>query len=167
MGNIILIGMMGSGKSTIAHALTYKDYDVIDTDVDIEEGFGQSIADIFESFGEDFFRDMETDYLKGISSLHNNIISTGGGMILRAENCEYLKSMGPVIYLKGSVDTLYNRLVNNKSTRPLLNDDSLNERLKILLEERTHIYEGLADIVITVDEKSVDEICEELYRKLS
>jgi len=110
MTNIILIGMMGSGKSTLSHQLTKATgYKIIDCDDLIEIQENLLIKEIFTLYGEKHFRKLESNFLNDFSD-NECILSTGGGMILSAENRIRLKSLGTVFYLSGSVDTLYNRL---------------------------------------------------------
>lgn len=163
MTNISLIGMMGSGKSTLSHHLSVMTgYKVIDTDDLIEKNESLSIKEIFAIHHEKYFRELELNLLKK-SKFSESIISTGGGLITQTSNCRQLKKMGCVIYLKGSIDTLYNRLNNQIDNRPLLDKQVLMSQLESLLDARETIYETTADLIVSIDSKSVDEICKEIY----
>jgi len=163
MNNIILIGMMGSGKSTLSHQLSdLTGYKIVDCDDLIEEQENLLIKEIFSLYGEDHFRKLESNFLKKFSS-SNCIISTGGGMILSSDNRLRLNSLGTVIYLSGSVDTLYNRLLDQTSERPLLEREALRNQLSGLLEKRSSLYHDASDYVISIDSKTSEEVCTEIY----
>ena len=120
--NIVLVGFMGSGKSTLGRVLHQRlSYPFIDTDETIEQQEGKSITDIFANDGEEAFRDLETQLLHKMldDKLNKHLISTGGGMILRSENRELLRQLGFVVWLSCSVEESYERTVRNNS-RPLL-----------------------------------------------
>lgn len=166
MNNIILIGMMGSGKSTIAKALRVKlAYDVFDTDDAIEKKTGNTISEIFKAKGEVYFRQLENTMCKGLG-LHNNIISTGGGIILNSENVKLLKEKGPIIYLSGTIDTLLNRLINETENRPLISKNELQQQLTNILNNRKELYENAADIIVKIDDKDIDTISNEIIMNL-
>ena len=156
--NIILIGMMGSGKSTLGRQLS-KIYNLkfIDTDEAIEKEVGLSIAEIFQAHGEKYFRNLEKGYLDQLD-VNNHIISSGGGIILSASNRQRLKAIGHVVYLKTSVDVLYKRLKKDLQSRPLLESSSLKEKLNDLIIQRQDFYESTADDIINTDEMSEKEV---------
>ncbi len=163
MANIILIGMMGSGKSTLSHQLYKKTGShIIDTDDIIEKDSGMSIGDIFDLYGENHFRGLETSLLRNLSC-DQSIISTGGGMVLSEVNRGFLKSLGHVFYLSGSVETLYNRLISQTENRPLLDPVALQTQLSGLLLKRELLYKDAADYIISIDSKSAEEIVSEIY----
>lgn len=167
--NIILTGYMGSGKTTIGKAIAEKySMQFIDTDQLIEEKAGKAISKIFEDSGEKAFRDMETELLKELrmKSISNCVISTGGGIVQRKENCDLLKEIGEVIYLEADSNTLYER-VKNDDTRPLLKDagDELKDRIDTMLSKRNGFYTLSADRVISTSGKSIEEIVKEVYIK--
>lgn len=122
MNNIILVGYMGCGKTTVGkNVAKNKSFTFIDTDEMIEKQQGKKISEIFDKNGEAAFRDMETEYLKQLlgSNQENLVISTGGGMAVREENRKLLAKLGRVIYLKVSPEVVYDRLKTD-TTRPLL-----------------------------------------------
>ena len=158
--NIILAGMPGSGKSTVARILGKKlGFSVVDTDELIVEKYG-AISDIFEKFGEECFRNFETQVVKGVASFDNQVISTGGGCLLREENRALLKSCGKIIFLRTQIQTLSSRLTGDTS-RPLLKGD-MKSRLEKLIAERTPIYENCADVIIDTDKFAPEEVADKI-----
>lgn len=165
--NIVLCGMMGAGKTTVALALAGRTgRKRLDTDEEIVKSHGK-ISDIFAQFGEKYFRDLETQTVKELVQADNLIISVGGGLVLRAENVELLKKTGKIVYLRASLDTLTERLQGD-TARPLLQDEKedLQSKIAQLLTARSPIYEQAADLVVDVDSKTPDEIAQELLEKL-
>lgn len=163
--NIILIGFMGSGKTTIGTALAKQlEYQFLDTDAFIVEKEGVSINTIFAEHGEEYFRNIETKTLEEMEeTVEKTILSTGGGLPLRECNGVILKRLGFVVFLKVQKDTVLKRLKGD-TTRPLLKGDNVEEKVENLLEYRNPIYEYTAHIVIETDGKSVKEISEEIIR---
>ena len=165
--NIILIGFMGSGKTSVGLKLSYRlKTPVEDTDKLIELRENRSISQIFAEDGEACFREMETSLLKEIAGRkYGRIISLGGGTPIKPENRELIKKCGTVVYLRSRPETVYGRLKND-SGRPLLQCENPLERIRNLMEERKSAYEECADIIIDVDDRSMDEVLEELTEKL-
>ena len=158
--NIILAGMPGCGKSTVARILGKKlNFRVVDTDELIGEKYGV-ISEIFEKFGEECFRNFETQVVKEIVTLNDLVVSTGGGCLLREENRTLFKSCGKIVFLRTGIETLSQRLQGDTS-RPLLKGD-LQNRLQTLMRERAPIYENSADIVIDTDGISPEEVAEKI-----
>lgn len=165
--NIVLIGFMGSGKSSVGKLLADKlGYSFRDADEMIESEEGTAIQKIFSIHGEEFFRNLETALLLTVKDdLEKAVLSTGGGMVLREKNRELLSMMGHVIYLQASSDTIMNRLTGD-TTRPLLAGDNFRDRTETLLACRAPIYESAADIIINTDGKSIEEIAEEILGQM-
>lgn len=163
MEHVILIGFMGSGKSTVGFRLSYKlKKCLIDTDKLIEEREKMRISEMFAEKGEAYFRQKETECLKSMfHELGSRIISLGGGTPIREENREIIKKLGKVIYLKASPDTIYQR-VKHDTSRPLLQCEDPKGRIEALLKERNPIYESVADIIIHVDGKEMKEVVQEI-----
>lgn len=161
--NIILCGMMGAGKTTIgikiAEITSLRWYD---TDGLIVDKYGK-ISDIFEYYGEVYFRKIETGIVKELAQKDGLIISTGGGLVLKKENNELLQKNGKIVFLRATIDTLAKRL-NVDGTRPLLENstEGIRDRLSRLLEERSPIYQQVADYVVDVDGKTPEEIAKEI-----
>lgn len=165
MGNVILIGFMGSGKTTVGFRLSYRlRKPVIDTDKEIEREEQRSIAEIFAREGEAYFRDRETMCLqKLLRTVKEQIISVGGGLPLREENRKLLRELGQVFYLQASAETIYER-VRNDTTRPLLQGDDPQGKIRIMLAERDGYYRDAADVVVNVDGKSFEQILDEIEK---
>jgi shikimate kinase len=161
--NIILIGYMGSGKTSIGERLAKKmTYQFRDADQMLERKAGDTINHIFAVHGEEYFRNMETDLLKElVVALENTVLSTGGGMPLREQNSKLLKELGYVVFLKTSKGTTLQRLKGD-TTRPLLQGDDLEKKVERMLEVRTPVYEKTAHKIIVTDGRSLDELVNQI-----
>lgn len=128
--NIILTGFMATGKSKIGKCLAnILGFSFIDTDELIEIKENKTINTIFSEYGEEYFRDLETEVAKDVSVFDNTVISTGGGMVLRKGNLLYLRNNGVVVNLSADFSVIEKRLSHASSTRPLLKNASINEVL--------------------------------------
>ena len=164
--NIVLIGFMGAGKSTISEFLkTAFAMDVIEMDQIIAQRQGMSISDIFETYGEQYFRDLETNLLIEMQSRSNVVISCGGGTPMRECNVVEMKKNGRVVLLTAKPETILDRVKNNHD-RPLIENNKTVPFIADLMEKRRAKYEAAADIVIETDGKSELEICEEMIHRL-
>lgn len=166
--NIILEGFMGSGKSAVSALLADElSMELVDTDEIIEETEGCTINEIFEKEGEKAFRDMETDLLEAITGDHwrEFVISLGGGMPVREENRRLLRKAGKIVFLKASPETIYER-VKGDDKRPLLRCEDPLSKIKELMASRMEAYEDAADIVVDTDNKTVQEVVNEIVDKL-
>lgn len=163
MKNIILIGYMGSGKSTVAWELHRRNHmEIVDTDSGIVQEQGKTINEIFAEDGEAAFRDLETDFLKRLAEKKSScILSTGGGMPVRKENRALLKKLGTVFFLRAETDTILER-VKHDTARPLLRDNDRRTKIETMLKDRTPLYEEAADHIIVTDNKTVEEIAGEI-----
>ncbi len=159
MGNVILIGFMGCGKTTVGLKLSYRlRQSVIDTDKEIEKEEKRAISDIFAAEGEAYFRQRETACLeKLLQTAKDKIISVGGGLPMREENRKLLKQIGKVVYLRATPETIYNRLKYD-TTRPLLQGDDPEGKIKELMAKRDPFYEQAADVIIDVDGRDFEQI---------
>ena len=168
MDNIILIGFMGSGKSTVGIKLSYRlRHAMEDTDKLIEKEEGRTISEIFATDGEAYFRNLETECLKKlIQTANQKIISVGGGLPIREENHALLKKLGTVVYLRAKAETIYER-VKHDTSRPLLQGDDPKGKIKTLMAQRADIYEKASDVIIDVDDKDFDTIIDEIVRAVS
>ena len=164
--NIVLIGFMGAGKTSISEYLkTLFAMDVVEMDQIIAEREGMSIPDIFEVHGEQYFRDLETNLLIEMQSKKNVVISCGGGTPLRECNVVEMKKNGRVVLLTASPETIFDR-VKDSHDRPVIENNKNVPFIADLMEKRRAKYEAAADIVINTDGKSLIEVCEELVQKL-
>ena len=162
---LVLYGMMGVGKTTVGRKIAeLLGYGWYDTDDLIVNQYGQ-ISEIFEYYGEQYFRRLETDIIKELFNRDGVIISTGGGLVLEKENAEFLKDKGIMVFLRANVETLTDRLKADTG-RPLLQGsaENLQTKLSKLLEQRTPIYELVSDFVVDVDGKTVEEIACEIIQ---
>jgi len=172
MKKIILLGYMGSGKSTIAKSLSENtQIELFDLDEMIEKKAGLSVKNIFEKKGEIYFRKLEHQILKELISFPKKmIISLGGGTPCYAGNHEMLNYENVAsIYLKASIDTLFKRLLVNKEERPLIAEKSeheMKEYIAMHLFERSYFY-NQATYAISVDGKSIEEVVSEIKEILA
>lgn len=164
--NIILIGFMGTGKSSVSSKLSnLLNMKKIDTDEYIELQQNMIIDKIFSLHGEEYFRKCETEALIELSHEKNCIISCGGGIILKDKNIQLMKDQGKIILLTATPETIYER-VKTSSSRPILNSNMSVEYICNLMEVRKEKYLKAADIIIDTENKSIDEICEEIIRMI-
>ena len=164
--NIVLIGFMGAGKSTISDFLkNVFAMDVVEMDQIIAQRQGMSISDIFETYGEQYFRDLETNLLIEMQSHSNVVISCGGGTPMRECNVVEMKKNGRVVLLTAKPETILDRVKDNHD-RPLIENNKTVPFIADLMEKRRAKYEAAADIIIETDGKNELEICEELVHRL-
>lgn len=165
--NLILIGFMGSGKSTLGKWISNKEnMTFYDTDEYIEQRERRKIKDIFASDGELFFRDLETKAIQEMcDKLTNSVISVGGGLPIRPENQSLLQKLGIVVYLRTKEDTLIRRLQND-NTRPLLMGSDISEKIHSLMLQRESIYMGASDIIVDTDNQSFQQVYGEIRKQL-
>lgn len=155
MNNLILIGMMGSGKSTIGRAICEQTgWKHLDTDKMIEEMQGMTIREIFDRYGERHFRSLEAKLIDQLKSVESTVISTGGGIILNPLNTMVLKDMGIIVYLKASPETLIANLEGHTESRPLLDHQSID----VIYRVRNPLYTNSAELVIDIDKLDNQEI---------
>ncbi|MCD7739449.1 MAG: shikimate kinase [Lachnospiraceae bacterium] len=161
--HLILIGYMGSGKSTLGCAVSYPlQQCFIDTDRWIEQKEGMTVSEIFAAHGEAYFRRKETDCLKAmLLEKEPRVLALGGGTPLRQENRELMKKLGVTVYLKAEPETIYERLKGD-TTRPLLQCDDPAARIRQMLRERDPIYTEAADYILSVDDWDIRRLLGEL-----
>lgn len=166
MNNIILIGFMGSGKSSVGKVLAEKlQRDFIDMDDEIEGMANKTINDIFAEYGEEHFRELETSYLEKIAMQKNKVIATGGGVVLKEENIELLKKIGTVVFLSTPLEKLIKNLTDD-TQRPLLNVKDKEEVVGNLLKKREEIYFNAASMIIQTKDKGINEVADEIIKLL-
>lgn len=170
--NISLIGMMGSGKSTIGEALAaHLSWSFVDLDRELEKSKNISIAQLVKEKGMLHFREKESEFLNDFqkSQPEHFVISTGGGLVLKDENQQVLKSLGKIVWLKASAAVIHERIKGDIS-RPLIQADSEEEKIaKIedILKSRQEIYGKLADLTVEVDDLNVEHIVESISKSLN
>lgn len=164
--NIILIGPMGSGKSTIGNIIAKRLHrEFQDSDHFIEKRTGVDIARIFDIEGEQGFRDRESSALNELLSTNNRVIATGGGSIMRSENQQLLKQKGYIVFLDTSINQQLYRLRRDKK-RPLLQTENPRERLESLSAERRPIYLDLADLAVKTDKRMARRLAADIITQL-
>ena len=165
-GNIILVGLMGSGKTTVGRALARKLNKLfIDSDHEIEARTGASIPLIFEIEGEPSFRQREAEVIQDLTMRQNIVLATGGGAILNPESRIFLKSCGTVIYLRASVHHILQRTGRDKN-RPLLQTADPRRRLEELSRQRDPLYREIADIIIDTGRPNVQFLVHSILSQL-
>ncbi len=159
MKNIILIGFMGAGKTTVGKLLAReRGMKFIDTDERIEAEQEKSIPDLFAEYGEPYFRDLETGLLKKMQDdTSGAVISVGGGMPVRKENRTLLRNLGCVVYLSATKETILKR-VKGDGSRPMLNGEDLEARVEKLMQDREALYRQAAHLDIRTDRRSVYQV---------
>ncbi len=166
MNNVVLIGFMGSGKSSVGKVLASKlECNFIDMDDEIELGEAKTIHDIFHEYGEDYFRELETIYLEKLLTKKNKVIATGGGVVLREDNIGILKHIGKVVFLHTPYEQLLKNLLDD-TKRPLLKDVDHETTIQRLLNLREPIYFEASNIIIQTKDKTVEEIADEIISLL-
>ena len=164
--NIFLIGFMGAGKSTVSDYLNRAyGMDVVEMDRIIAQRQGMSISDIFENYGEQYFRDLETNLLIEMQSKSNVVVSCGGGTPMRENNVAEMKKNGRVVLLTAKPETILDR-VKDSHDRPLIENNKTVPFIADLMEKRREKYEAAADIIIETDGKNKEQICEEILCRL-
>ncbi len=167
LNNIVLIGPMGSGKTTVGRRLSEKlSINFFDADHEIIDKTGVSIDHIFDVEGEEGFRKREADVLKDLCNKPNIILATGGGAVISKENRLEISKAGSVIYLSSSVDQILRRTAKSK-TRPLL-ENSTNKRKTIsdIIEARDPLYREIATIIINTNGKKLNDVIHEILMQL-
>lgn len=165
--NIVLIGFMGCGKTTIGrHLASRLDFGFTDTDSLIETRIGGSIPEYFATHGEEAFREIEHEVIAKVSGLANQVIATGGGAILRDDNRAHLSSDNAVVWLTARPDVVVARTERRRGARPLLEtkEDPL-ERVLRILAIRGPLYQSIADLIIDTSDRPVHRAVGDIVRK--
>jgi shikimate kinase / 3-dehydroquinate synthase len=164
--NIFLVGLMGSGKTTVGRALAKRlNKRFIDSDHEIEARTGVSIPVIFELEGEQSFRQREADVIRELTALDDIVLATGGGAILNPASREYLKSRGTVIYLQASVNQILQRTSHDRN-RPLLQTADPRKRIEELAQQREPYYREVAHIVVETGRPNVQSLLNSILAQL-
>ena len=161
MPNIVLVGFMGTGKTSVGQRLARRlGMTYVDTDDIIEQTAGRRITDIFNQHGELYFRELESDAVRKVSRLDNHVISTGGGVVLRAENLEFLKRNGVVFCLMATSEEIWAR-VKHETHRPLLKAPNPVKKIHEMLKDREAYY-ALADCMIRTDGVPIERVADKI-----
>lgn len=161
--NIILIGFMGSGKTTVGNLLAKETgYTFVDTDELIEKKANMTIGNIFATYGEEAFRKMESELLEELNeTLDHAVISTGGGLPLRKENAALLRTLGVVNYLQVTKEVVLERLKGD-TTRPLLAGDNVEQKVEELLSKRDSIYQETSHVTIEAGKGTPEQVAKDI-----
>ncbi len=167
MKNIYLVGFMGTGKSTVAKALQkFLPIERVDLDEAIERVETITINEIFAKKGEDYFRNAESTLLGIISKQNNQIVSCGGGVVLRQENIDIMKENGTIVLLSASAKTVWNRVAND-TYRPLLKGKNGPKDIEEMINNREEMYKKAADITVCVDDVTPDQVASDIVKQLA
>ncbi|MEW6679572.1 MAG: shikimate kinase [bacterium] len=165
-GNIVLIGFMGSGKSSVgAYLSKILNMQYISTDDMIEEREKMKIKKIFKEKGEKYFREKEKEVISEVSNFDGCVIATGGGIVLNWDNVENLRKNGTIFFLKTKGDVIYERIKGDKQ-RPLLSVDDPISAIRRILRARLALYKKAADYVIDTSALSITEVADRVIKKI-
>jgi shikimate kinase len=164
--SIVLIGMMGAGKSSVGRCLQRQTgLSRFDTDEMAASKLGLSIPEIFSKFGEEKFREIETQALRELDPAKAVIVVTGGGIVLRDENVDLLKRLGTVVWLEAREETLFER-ASRRGNRPLLKTENPRKALSEILRARSPLYARVADIRVDTSALNHDEVAAAILSKI-
>ncbi|MGC1439679.1 MAG: shikimate kinase [Burkholderiaceae bacterium] len=164
--SLVLVGMPGSGKSTIGRRLAQRlDRPFVDADAELESRCGVSVATVFEIEGEDGFRERESRLLAELIEQPELVVATGGGVVVTPVNRELMKRAATVVFLEATLGELWNRLRNDRK-RPLLQSNDPRKRIAQLLETRQPLYESVADLTVRSRRQSAERFTNEIVRAL-
>jgi shikimate kinase/3-dehydroquinate synthase len=164
--NIFLVGLMGSGKTTIGRALAKRlNKRFVDADHEIEARTGASIPWIFEIEGEASFRQREADVIRDLTAQEDIVLATGGGAVLNEESRKFLKERGTVVYLRASVNSILQRTSHDRN-RPLLQTDDPKARIEELSLQRSPLYQEVAHIIIETGRPNVQSVVQSILSQL-
>lgn len=165
--NIFLVGLMGSGKTTIGRALAKRlNMRFVDADQEIESRTGASITLIFEIEGEASFRQREADVIRDLTQQQGIVLATGGGAILNEQSRRHLRDHGTVVYLRASVNSLVQRTTHDRN-RPLLRTADPRARIEELMQQRAPLYEEVAHITVETGRPNVQSVVQNILAQLS
>ncbi|MDA0369973.1 MAG: shikimate kinase [Actinomycetota bacterium] len=164
--HVVLVGLMGSGKSSVGrHLAEAIGRPFVDTDSEIERKARRSIAELFRTSGEESFRSLEEDVLEEVlASRSESVVATGGGSVLRSTTRQRLADH-VVVWLRADVDTLVDRVERGRHERPLLGDDPRG-RLEELDRQRSPLYDEVANIVVDVDHRAITAVVDSIVEAI-
>ena len=164
--SIVLIGMMGAGKSCVGRCLQRRTrLTLLDTDETVASKFRMSIPEIFVKYGEDKFRKAEAEALRNLGTTEQAIIVTGGGIVLRKENIDLLKQLGVVVWLDGNRETLFKR-ASRSGNRPLLQSENPRKAFAQILQARRPLYANIAHLRLDTSALTDEEVSVAILSKL-
>ena len=165
--SVFLVGPMGAGKSTIGRRLARSlNREFVDTDHELELRTGVSISTIFDIEGEAGFRRRESELIDELSKCAGLVLATGGGVVLAADNRKRLAARGLVVYLTAPVEVLFER-TRKDGSRPLLQTEDPEQKLRTIMEEREPLYREIADIEIDTDEMNMQQTIKQVKSQIA
>ncbi len=165
--NVVLIGYRGTGKSTVGKVVAARlGCELRSTDAEIVKSAGQTIPQIVEQHGWEYFRDLETKMCQGLAGKDGLVLDTGGGAILRPQNVDMLKRTGKLFWLTASVETIAKRIGSDTQRPSLTGAKSFIDEIQDVLRERAPKYQAAADHVIETEGKSVSQVADEILARL-
>lgn len=165
--NVVLIGYRGTGKSTVGKIVAARlGRELFSTDAEIVKSAEQTIPQIVEQHGWEYFRDLETKMCQDLAGKDGLVIDTGGGAILRPQNVEVLKRTGKLFWLTASVETIAKRIGSDTQRPSLTGTKSFIEEIQDVLRERIPKYQAAADHLIETEGKSVTQVADEILTRL-
>ena len=165
--NVVLIGYRGTGKSTVGKIVAARlGRELFSTDAEIVKSAEQTIPQIVEQHGWEYFRDLETKMCQDLAGKDGLVIDTGGGAILRPQNVEVLKRTGKLFWLTASVETIAKRVGSDTQRPSLTGTKSFIEEIQDVLQERIPKYQAAADHLIETEGKSVTQVADEILTRL-
>jgi shikimate kinase len=166
--NIVLIGMRGSGKTTVGKILAQKlDRELVEMDELITRKAGLSIPEIVKKYGWGKFREIEEEITDEVAKLDNIINASGGGVVTRENNISKLKKSGVLVWLQADIDTLVSRIGENTDRPPLVSGRSQREDMELTLKERKPLYRKAADFAVDTENKTPEEVVEAIINSLT
>ncbi|HIC17799.1 TPA: shikimate kinase [Candidatus Poribacteria bacterium] len=161
MSNIVLIGFMGTGKTTVGQQISKELWmPMVDTDTMVEVDNQMIIGEIFDRYGEDYFRNLETAAVRKVSKFKSHVISTGGGVVLRFENLNLLQENGLLFCLRATPEEIFER-IKDESRRPLLKDPDPPNKIRQLLQARQAHYQRIEHQIETTN-LSIEEVTNQI-----
>ena len=165
--NVVLVGYRGTGKSAVAETLARAlGLRVVCLDEELQRTAGQSIPDVVRERGWPSFRDLEEQVVREFASRDGQVIDCGGGVIEREANFAVLREAGPVVWLKASVETIVQRIQGDDQRPSLTGTKSFTDEVAEVLERRTPRYDRISHLAINTDNRSIDEIADEIQQRL-
>ena len=166
MNHIVIIGFMGSGKTRVGKRLAQDlELPFVEVDKSISKKMGMNINDIFQKFGEPYYRALETLTIKELAdNKERMVISLGAGLPMQEQNQKLIPALGTVVYIKGSVDTLLKRLED--SNNPMTEEENYQDKIRRMLKQRDPVYQKFADITVQTGTKPFEDLVAEIKEQV-
>ncbi|MBQ8306839.1 MAG: shikimate kinase [Blautia sp.] len=166
MNHIVIIGFMGSGKTRVGKRLAQDlELPFVEVDKSISKKMGMNINDIFQKFGEPYYRALETLTIKELAgSKERMVVSLGAGLPMQEQNQQLIPALGTVVYIKGSVDTLLKRLEDTNN--PMTEEENYQDKIRRMLKQRDPVYQKFADITVRTGTKPFEDLVAEIEEQI-